>query len=143
MKSKLLELSVSLLQASFNHVRGHELTVFSSSFPISFDANLCLATRQDDPQWSSFVYWSAISLVFAEDRGITQRLSPQMPEVNLFGPQFQFMFRDAVHSVGNHGQIYDRDVARYVTRDGRNMLNAIKSPGPQLYVLPGFDLLET
>lgn len=108
-----------------------------------FDDNLCLGTRQDDPQWSSFVYWSAVSLVVAEDLGVTQRLSPQMPEVNLFGPQFQFIFRDAVHSVGNHGQIYERHVAQYVPRDGRNRLNAIKSPGPQLYVLPGFDALDS
>lgn len=104
-----------------------------------FNDNLSLATRQDDPQWSKYVHWTAASLVSAESLGITQRFSSQMPIVNLFGLPLNRTFRDAVHAVGNHAQLYERTVAKYIPRKDRNLLNSINNPGPLLYFLPGFE----
>ncbi|CAB9501013.1 extracellular solute-binding protein [Seminavis robusta] len=67
-----------------------------------FDPNLALATREDDPQWSSFVFWVANSFVFAEENQIAQRLSGLMPVSNVFSMKFSRMLRNAVHAVGNY-----------------------------------------
>ena len=55
---------------------------------------LALVTRQDDDQWSSFVYWVVSAIFFAEEEGIGQLQSLQMPLVNLFGTEFSSMFRN-------------------------------------------------
>ncbi|CAB9517475.1 extracellular solute-binding protein [Seminavis robusta] len=105
----------------------------------SFDENLCLATRQDDPQWSSFVYWTAQSIVYAEEHGITQLSSSNMPLTNLFGADLTRMFRDAVHAVGNFAQVYARNLEPRLPRGGRNRLTRVGDNTPLLYVPPGFD----
>ena len=101
------------------------------------DDNLCLVTRQDDPQWSSYVYWLVASTFFAEETGITQRLSNQMPELNILGPSFRRAFRDPILEFGNYGELYERNVAPFIPRGGRNRINSIRDPGPQLYPIPG------
>mmetsp|Transcript_19894 Transcript_19894/g.27607 ORF Transcript_19894/g.27607 Transcript_19894/m.27607 type:complete len:81 (-) Transcript_19894:30-272(-) len=66
---------------------------------------------------------------FAEEEGITQKLSMDMPSVNLFGSKLVHMYRNAIAEVGNYGEMYDRSVVA-VPREGRNLLN--KNPyGPQ------------
>ena len=32
---------------------------------------LALVTRQDDPQWSAYVYWTVSSVFYAEEQNIT------------------------------------------------------------------------
>ena len=108
-----------------------------------YDENLCLATRQDDPQWSNFVYWTAQSIVYAEEKGIFQWLSSQMPLVHFFGEGLKRMFRDAVHAVGNYGEVYERNLASIIPRAGRNRLNVweFQGRGPLRYLPPGFAVL--
>lgn len=104
----------------------------------SLDENLCLATREDDLQWSSFVHWTVASTIYAEDNGISQRMSNAMPEINWFGRALSRSFRDAVHAVGSYAAIFERNVLPFYPRSGRNQLNLIGVPGPLHYVLPAF-----
>jgi len=94
-----------------------------------------LATKQDDPQWSSFVYWVVMSTFYAEEEGISQEESLDMPLVGVLGQDYNRMYRDAIRAVGNYGEIYDRNVNARVQRQGRNELN-IAPLGPQHYPLP-------
>ena len=95
-----------------------------------------LATRQDDSQWSGYVYWVVASTFYAEENFISQSESDEMPLVNLFGSAYQSMFRDAISVVGNYGEMYARSVEEFVPRDGRNLPNVVPL-GPQHYPLPG------
>ena len=97
---------------------------------------LALVTRSDDPQWSDFVFWIVSALFYAEEEGITQSTSNQMPTTNLFGPLHTKIFRDAVAAVGSYGDIYARNAEQSVPRSGLNALNA-QPHGPQHYALPG------
>lgn len=102
-----------------------------------FEENLCLATREDDPNWTSFVYWTAQSLVYAEENNISQSTSHLMPLVHCFGEDLQRMFRDAVHAMGNYKEVYDRNLADILPRGGRNMLNLVEENLPFRYIPPG------
>lgn len=101
-----------------------------------FEHNLCLATKEEHPIWSAYVYWSAQSLIYAEEKRITQRNSSQMPLVRLFGPGLQRMFRDAVLAVGNYGEVYERHLSGILPRSGRNRLNQDEDNGPRQYLPP-------
>ena len=112
-------------------------------------ATSSLVTRQDDPQWSSVVHWIVMATFYAEENGISFQSSYDMPLVNLLGqyPEseeiavdgssssdnsvgFPRLLRDAV-LVGNYGELYERNVERFIKRSGRNKLN--QNPfGPQL-----------
>lgn len=96
-----------------------------------------MVTRQDDSQWSSFVYWLIASAFYAEEIGINQRLSNQMPEMNVFGPDFVRALRDPILEFGNIGELYERNVEALIPRSGRNLINSIRDPGPQIYPIPG------
>ncbi|CAB9521145.1 extracellular solute-binding protein [Seminavis robusta] len=100
--------------------------------------NFCLATRQDDPDWSWFVYWLVMATFYAEDSGIGSLNSNDMPEVFVFGPAQNRMFRDSILVVGSYAEIYERNVEDLIPRAGRNFLNDFIHPGPQHYVVPGF-----
>jgi hypothetical protein len=62
-------------------------------------------TRQDDPNWSSFVYWIVEATFYAEENGIDRLSSNEMPTVALFGEAFTRMFRDAISFVGSYGEL--------------------------------------
>jgi hypothetical protein len=96
-----------------------------------------MVTRQDDPQWTSYVYWLVASTFYAEEMGIDQRLSNKMPELGIFGPDFVRALRDPILEFGNYGELYERNVEALIPRHGRNMINSIHRPGPQLYPIPG------
>ncbi|CAB9506881.1 extracellular solute-binding protein [Seminavis robusta] len=100
----------------------------------SFDENLCIATRQDDTQWSAFVWWTAQSIVYAEEKGIFQGDSNEMPLADVFGTALQRMFRDAVNAIGNYKEVYTRNLARILPRGGRNMLNSLNESTPLFYL---------
>lgn len=105
---------------------------------IAFDENLCLVTRQDDQQFSSFVYWVVASTIYAEENGVTQESYNDMPDIQLFGPDFVKMFRDVIYVVGNYAEIYERNLSPFLPRGGRNTINLAEDSGPQIYVPPGF-----
>ena len=95
---------------------------------------LALVTRQDDPQWSAFVFWVVSAIFYAEEEGITA--SSAMPIVNLFGPFNSRIFRDAIEAVGSYEEIYKRHVGAEVERGGLNSLNTNPLTA-QHYPLPG------
>lgn len=98
---------------------------------------LALVTRQDDPQWSAYVYWIVSAIFYAEEQGISADSSLDMPVVNLFGALHSRMFRDAVQAVGSYADIYQRNIGDdEAPRGGLNLLN-MNPLGPQHYPLPG------
>jgi hypothetical protein len=114
------------------------LNLVAPSLVLDDGDNRCLVTRQDDPQFSSFVYWVVASTVYAEERGITQATADRMPKtVNLFGDDFREMLIVAIKSVGSYYEILDRNIGKEF-RSGRNAINPVTARGSQFYVPPGF-----
>ena len=109
---------------------------------LDFDENLAMATRQDDPVWSSLVSWATQSVVYAEAANITQNTSHRMELIDssLFGPDFSELFRNAVGAVGNYAEIYNRHLSSMLPRGGRNRLNRNQPDAPLIYIPPGFDI---
>lgn len=99
------------------------------------EENLCVAVKEGDHLWSSFVYWISAGIIYAEENNITQGSSNNMPDVFLFGTDFTYMFQDVILAVGNYGEIFERNLEAYIPRSSRNLLNG--NAGPQLYPLPG------
>ena len=100
---------------------------------------LAVVTRQrnEDTQWSTFVYWVVSALFQAEEQGITQDTAfEQMPEIPFFGPDLSNMLRNAVQEVGSYADIYNRNAEVEVSRGGLNLIN-FGLVGPQHYPLPG------
>ena len=99
-----------------------------------------MATRQEDHDWSSLVFWVVEATIHAEENDIKQNTSIQMPEVMLFGNDYNRLLRDVILTVGNYGEIYKRNVESHMPRSGRNTLNLPPFFGPQHYVAPGLSL---
>jgi hypothetical protein len=98
---------------------------------------LALVTREDDPEWTSFVNWVVLATIQAEEQGITQNTGDKMPLLFLFGPLFTRFFRNIIQAVGNYAEMYERNLAPLLDRVGLNTLN--RSPlQPQHYPYPGF-----
>lgn len=91
-----------------------------------------MVTREEDPQWSNFVFWIVSATISAEEQFINQKMSNDMVYIYLFGPSLKGMFRDAIGAVGNYGEIYNRSMELIVPRGGRNLLNT-NPIGPQMY----------
>jgi hypothetical protein len=87
-----------------------------------------LMTKSDDHQWSMFVQWIIDSVILAEEIYISRSQGKFLPEVKLFGPSYDQMFRDVISAVGNYGEMYNRTMN--VSRSGCNQLN-IAPHGPQ------------
>ncbi|CAB9520228.1 extracellular solute-binding protein [Seminavis robusta] len=99
--------------------------------------NFCLATMQDDQDFSAYVYWVVSAIVYAEEQSIGQLSHNGMPLIPMYGKKMQRMFRDAVFGVGNYAEIYSRNVEGVIPRSGRNLLNPTQHSGPQHYPIPG------
>lgn len=100
--------------------------------------NLCLATRQEDSDWTNFVYWVVTASLYAEQNGLSSAEgSSSMPEVFVYGADFKRMFRDSILLVGNYAEMYERNLEPLIPRGGRNVLNSAPNNGPQHYLLPG------
>lgn len=97
---------------------------------------LALVTRQDDQQWSSFVFWTVMALVYADEQGISSADAAKMPINNMFGPEYSLSFRHMVEAVGSYGDIYNRTFQEEVARGGPNVLNTYPYD-PQHFSLPG------
>jgi hypothetical protein len=125
---------VSLLALMMEEAGNNEATTkrgLAFSSPYYYD-NACnafaLVTRNDDNQWSSFVYWIVMStFFFAEENYINAATSDSMPIAILFGESFRHMFRHCILAVGNYGDIYERTLF-YITRSGQNLLNLNNVP---------------
>lgn len=98
---------------------------------------LGIVTRQDDGDvvWSNFVRWINWALIYAEENNITQATAIDMPRSTLFGPLRSETFFHVVNTVGNYGEMYERNFAELVHRGGLNALN--DNNGPQMYALAG------
>lgn len=97
---------------------------------------LALVTREEDVQWSKFVFWIVSSLFHAEDGNISQVNAQEMPVVNVFGAPFTDMFRNAVGAVGNYGEIYTRNIGNSLRRSSLNLVNEdLKGPQHYPYIL--------
>ena len=83
------------------------------------------------------MFWMLQALIFAEENGITREDSSKMPIVNLYGSQFRRLFRDAIGSVGNFGEIYERNLEPYIPRKGLNKLLNSSQNYPLILTLPG------
>ena len=113
---------------------------FSFYFSSIRSGSLCLGTTNKDPQWQSFVRWVVTATIIAEERGIQQEKAETMPTVGVFGADQETMFQSVIASIGNYGEIYNRNLERLVPRGGPNQLNrnpqdSIK--GPPTYIPPG------
>ena len=84
-----------------------------------------IATREDDEQWLDFTTWLVYGTVYAEEYNLD---AGDMPVVELFGEQYKQSLRDATLAIGDYGQIYERNMARYVPRSGPNLLNTGNDP---------------
>ena len=96
---------------------------------------LAMTTLQDDPLWSDFVRWIFWAIVHAEENGITQSTATMMPRVRLFGLLRINAFFHAVNTVGNYGEMYNRNFGGLIPRGGLHELNT--EFGPMLRALPG------
>jgi general L-amino acid transport system substrate-binding protein len=96
---------------------------------------LALVTREDDVKWSNFVFWIVSSIFYAEEAGITSETATDMPWTSLFGPDYAFMFQNAVGAVGNYGEIYERHAQKEIERAGLNDLYDVSSSEPLHYPL--------
>ena len=95
-----------------------------------------LVTQQDDVQWSSFVYWVVVGIIYAEERQITAANASEMPEIHLFGADSVDMFQNAIRAVGNYATIYMRNVQIVIPRAGLNLLYDEQGAGPLLWTYP-------
>lgn len=113
-------------------MRGLTTTFFVS---LSVGDVRTILTREGDSQWSDFCYWVINALIYAEEQGITKTTAVEMPVVSLFGESMKQMFRDAVFSGGNYGEIYSQSLEWSLPRGGRNQLNS-NPVGPEQFPLP-------
>jgi hypothetical protein len=88
----------------------------------------CLATREDDSQWSDFVRWIVWSTIYSEEAGITPNDAANLPAVDLFGPKYIQMFRFVSVHIGHYGDMYDRNLGSLIPRSGANTLNEGDTP---------------
>lgn len=107
--------------------------------------------RQGDDQWFSIVRWTVMALIEAEELGVSETnaeamLSSGTPAVRrLLGAEGSLgaalgLAKDwayqAIHQVGNYGEIYDRNLGmRSLLRISRG-LNALWSKGGLMYAAP-------
>lgn len=85
--------------------------------------HLALMTRQDDPEWATFVDWIVRALITAEALNITQETAHEIGTTDLFGPEYENMFVQAIATVGNYGELYDRHYGEILKRTRYNSIN--------------------
>ena len=85
-----------------------------------------------------FVYWTVAATIVAEEQGLNQTTSNNMPEVLLWGTDLKRCFRDPILQVGSYANISERNLEQWIRRGLRNKLNAYSNLGPQHYIVPGF-----
>jgi hypothetical protein len=91
--------------------------------PHRFIDSKAMATSQADADWSTYVYWVVANSIGAEEDNTTAASAMDRPEVNLFGPDFQGMFRNPISLTGNYEEIYMRNIESLPLRANENLLN--------------------
>jgi general L-amino acid transport system substrate-binding protein len=109
------------------------------------------AVRQGDDQWASIVKWTAFALVNAEELGVSSRsidqaLKSEKPEIKrLVGSDGNFgeqagLTRDwvvrIIRSVGNYGEVFERNVGTQSRLGIPRGLNQLWSNGGIVYAPP-------
>lgn len=82
-----------------------------------------MLTRGNDYQFLDFVNWVLQALLMAEEEGITKDTASRMGITDVFGPDYERMFINAVEAVGNYGEMYARHLEAIVPREGLNLIN--------------------
>jgi hypothetical protein len=96
---------------------------------------LAIVTRLTDPRWSDFVNWVLEILIAAEAQGITSATAQlAAPEIDVFGSDYSGMARNAVRTVGNLGEIYDRHLAPILDRPIPDTIN--RGNSGLIYAMP-------
>ena len=113
----------------------HAYTFSPSYFHDSFGNAFAMATSGTDSQWSDFVYWVVMTIIYAEESAGQQGLD-SLPEVYLFGDGFRNLMKDAVNAVGSYKEIYVRHLEAGLPRSGANQVNMGQFKGPQQFPLP-------
>jgi len=85
--------------------------------------HLALLTREDAPDWADFCNWVLHALITAEALNITQQSAHTFAKSNMFGPEYENMFIQAIAAVGNYGELYERHYKGILPRSRYNMIN--------------------
>jgi general L-amino acid transport system substrate-binding protein len=83
---------------------------------------MALTTRPDDREWSFFVETFLQGLLEAEAQNVTQANVSMFPSVPYFGSDYESMIAQAVGSIGNFGELYERTIGPRLPREGLNRL---------------------
>lgn len=114
----------------------HSLPPFHIFFPIRDDLSIfALATREDNPLFSSFVNCVVLALFHAQRLAIGKEQSNFMMLLPFFGEDFEWALRDVIHYTGSYDELYEKNFGIVPKEErGRNQLN---EGGPLLYSMPG------
>lgn len=74
------------------------------------------------------MYWVVTNLIWAEENGITSSDFREVPDVKIFGEEFEWMFRGSILGIGNYGEVYERNSNSLPPRNKENLLNDGSSP---------------
>merc|ERR1712029_654007 len=75
---------------------------------IGKEISLVTLSDDDDPLFASFVNSVVMATLYAVARGITQSESEQMPTIEWYGHEFDWMLRDVIHFIGDYDDIYKK-----------------------------------
>lgn len=128
---------------------------FASQFEILPEAvakdPLAPVTRSDDARWSAIVDWTMQALVQAEESGVTQASMAEMKKSSdlviqrLLGTNRGWSVflgleddwaANAIQSVGNYGEIYERDLGSSSVMKLNRGWNNLWTKGGLMYALP-------
>jgi len=94
-----------------------------TSVHLSQNDNETIPADEDPNVWSGFVSWVIESLIAAEEKNITQFTAIDFPQTDVFGSEYQDMFRHAIRAVGNYGDIWNHTLEDVIPRIGMNRLH--------------------
>ena len=95
---------------------------------------IAIASRSDDIQFSKILRWVVFGFSHAEEEYITKVHASLMTESKYFGNYLSRIWKDSIGTVGDYGEIFERNLASLFGRSGRNNLNIMKCP--QMFVIP-------
>ena len=98
---------------------------------------LCVMSFSGDSQFSDLLRWVMYGFIHGEEKGIGLSDALNMPETKLFGEGMKSMWKHAIQSVGNYGNMFEKNLGGLIDREGLNNLNDVLNPGPQFISTPG------
>ncbi|CAB9514743.1 Putative amino-acid ABC transporter-binding protein YhdW [Seminavis robusta] len=97
---------------------------------------LGMMTTDDDKQFSDFVFWVVMTMIFADENAIGPANVTAIPVVLLWGEGLKQSLRDCVYALGTYGDVYNRSLQEAAPRSGANLLNQGPLFGPQQFSVP-------